>query len=304
MSNELMTTSAGGLSLISRIAEFQTVAKLFADSGMFSDAKGAAQCFVKIMAGAELGLPPFTAMNAFHVVQGKPTMAANTIAARLKASGKYNYRIVEKSATKCVIDFYEAGEKVYTETWDTDRARRANVKNMAAFPEAMLFARAITSGARAIAPDVVGQFYTPDELGADVDADGNITQIVEPTHAHEPAPQLPSATAPSPAPEPPPIAYKPVSDTDRAAFSAMVDRHNALVTLSATAAQMNDEQKKDFIAKTDALIADINTALVVRELPAIEHDDKVSVRFKRMTRAVNAAIAHDQHAPHAEAQPA
>jgi len=30
-----MTTNAGGQSLISRINEFQTVAKLFADSGMF-----------------------------------------------------------------------------------------------------------------------------------------------------------------------------------------------------------------------------------------------------------------------------
>lgn len=294
MSNELMTTSAGGLSLISRIAEFQTVAKLFADSGMFSDAKGAAQCFVKIMAGAELGLPPFTAMNAFHVVQGKPTMAANTIAARLKASGKYNYRIVEKSATKCVIDFYEAGEKVYTETWDTDRARRANVKNMAAFPEAMLFARAITSGARAIAPDVVGQFYTPDELGADVDADGNITQIVEPTHAHEPAPQLPPA----------PTERKPVRDTDRAAVSALLDALNeAKDVATKLGANPTEDQKRAFAAKFRDLITAINTQLTLRELPAIT-ETKVTPAITAAFKAIDAMIDYDREAPTAEAQPA
>ena len=295
MSNELMTTNAGGLSLISRINEFQTVAKLFAESGMFSDARGQAQCFVKIMAGAELGLPPFTSMNAFHVIQGKPTMAANTIAARLKASGKYNYRIVEKSATKCTIDFFEDGEKVHTETWDTDRAKRANVKNMAAFPEAMLFARAITSGARAIAPDVVGQFYTPDELGADVDADGNIMQIVEPQQHHaEPEPQLPPAQ----------IEYKPVRDTDRAAVSALLDALNESV---AVAARLNgtatDEQKRAFAAKFRDLITAINAQLALRELPAIT-ETKVTPAIHAAQRAIDAMIDYDAKAPVIEAQPA
>lgn len=175
MTTELTTTNSGaGMNVMNRIAEFQQVAKIFAESGMFSDAKGAAQCFVKIMAGAELGLPPFTAMNAFHVIQGKPVMTANTIAARLKSSGKYNYRIVEKSSAKCIIDFYEGKDKVHQEVWDAQRAGRAGVKNMDKFPEAMLFARAITAGARAVAPDVVGQFYAPEELGVEVDADGVI----------------------------------------------------------------------------------------------------------------------------------
>lgn len=97
---------------------------------------------------------------------------------------------------------------------------------------------------------------------------------------------------------------KPVSQTNRATFSALVDRYNALADLSKKAAQMDDEQKRDFIAKTDALIADVNDALTLRELPAIEHDDKMSVRFKRMTAAVNAVIAYDDKAPLLEQQPA
>lgn len=300
MSNQALTVSnggAGGLSLINHIDEFQKVAKLFAESGMFSDARQTSQAFVKIMAGAELGIPPFSAMNAFHVIQGKVTMAANTIAARLKDSDRYDYRVIEKDATKCAIEFFEKGVSVWTETWDVERARRANVKNMAAYPEAMLFARCITAGARAVAPNIVGQFYTPEELGANVNEQG---EIIDGNFNDTGQGERGGGDDAPPAH----IALKPISQADRAAFSAMVDRHNALVTLSAGAAQMDDKQKKDFIAKTDALIADVNTALTARGLEAIEHDDRVSVRFKRMTAAVNAAIAHDQQAPHAEAQPA
>jgi hypothetical protein len=97
---------------------------------------------------------------------------------------------------------------------------------------------------------------------------------------------------------------KPVSQADRAALSGLVDRLNALAELSKGAATMSDEQKKKFIADVDALIADVNAQLTVRELPQIEHDDKVSIRFKRMTAAVNAAMSHDDKAPVAEAQPA
>lgn len=55
MTTELTTTNSGaGMNVMNRIAEFQQVAKIFDESGMFSDAKGAAQCFVKIIAGAAL----------------------------------------------------------------------------------------------------------------------------------------------------------------------------------------------------------------------------------------------------------
>lgn len=97
---------------------------------------------------------------------------------------------------------------------------------------------------------------------------------------------------------------KPVSQADRAAVSALLDRHNALAEISRGAAAMDDEQKKMFIACVDALIDDVNAQLTVRNLPQIEHDNKVSVRFKRMTAAINSAIAHDEKAPLMEAQPA
>lgn len=174
--SQALQTAKPNTDVISRITEFQSVAKVFSESGLFTDVKGQSQCFVKIMAGAELGIPPFTAMNSFHIIKGKVTMTANTIAARVKASDRYNFRVVEKSADKCVIEFSEDGKVTYTETWDAKRARQAGTQNMDKFPDAMLFARCITSGARAVCPDVVGQFYTPEEMGAKVNEDGEVIQ--------------------------------------------------------------------------------------------------------------------------------
>lgn len=196
------------MNLIEKVAEFQTIAKLFAESGMFPDTKAAAQVFVKIMAGAELGLPPFTAMNAFHIINGKVTLAAGTIAARIKGSGRYNYRVVEKTATRCTIEFLERGQRIHVETWDANRAKTAGVGNMAKYPDAMLFSRAISAGARVACPDVIGSYYTPEEMGAEVDEDGEVMPVVtigapqdepQPIAIEAPAPAAPALAAPKPA---------------------------------------------------------------------------------------------------------
>ena len=173
---QALTTTSIKTDIMARVNEFQTVAKIFAESGLFNDVKGQAQCFVKILAGAEMGIPPFTAMNSFHIIKGKTCLTANAIAARVKASGRYGFRVIEKTAERCVIEFSENDKPVYTETWDSKRARQAGVQNMDKFPDAMLFARCITAGARAVAPDVVGQFYTPEEMGAQVNAEGDVIQ--------------------------------------------------------------------------------------------------------------------------------
>jgi len=223
------------LSIISQINEYTSIAKTFAESGLFADCRQQAQAFVKIMAGAELGLPPFTSMNAFHIIQGKVTLAASTIAARIKASGKYDYRVVEKSAKKCTIAFYQRGELIHTETWDDVRAKQAEVKNMAKFPDAMLFSRCISAGARVACPDVIGSYYTPEELGANVNEDGEVVIGDATPAAPSPAKAIPAADViiEQPAAQP---AAKPVSpaesgkasDADRAKLIALGKRYKEL----------------------------------------------------------------------------
>lgn len=79
------------------LTEIMTIAKSFAESGMFTDIKSAAQAVVKILAGQEIGIPPFAAMSGIHIIQGKPAIGAGLMAASVKGSGKYNYKVTEQT---------------------------------------------------------------------------------------------------------------------------------------------------------------------------------------------------------------
>ena len=58
-----------------------TLGKMIAQSGYFSDAKEAAQAIVKVLAGQELGFGPVASMVGIHIIQGKPAISANLMAA-------------------------------------------------------------------------------------------------------------------------------------------------------------------------------------------------------------------------------
>ena len=47
-----------------------------------------------IIRGREMGLGALTALDTFHIIEGKPALSANLLAATIKRSGKYDYRIV------------------------------------------------------------------------------------------------------------------------------------------------------------------------------------------------------------------
>ena len=79
----------------------QTMAK----SGMFPDVTDGAKALVKILAGKEIGVTPFQAMTNIHIIQGKATMGANLMAAKVKGSGKYDYRVMELTNETCSILF-------------------------------------------------------------------------------------------------------------------------------------------------------------------------------------------------------
>ncbi len=137
------------------------VAEVFAASGMFPDHRDAAQCAAKLIVGQGLGLTPYDSMNGLHIIQGKAVLAANTMAAAIKRSGRYDYRAVTDDEA-CEITFYErSGSEVHvigTTTFTMDDARRAGLggQNWKKYPRAMLFARAISAGYREHCPDALG----------------------------------------------------------------------------------------------------------------------------------------------------
>ena len=203
MSTEIVKRESG---IIRSYDDAERAAAAMAASGYFQDAHQAAQAIVKVLAGQELGFGPFVSMTGIYIIQGRPAISANLMAAAVKRSGRYNFRVIELTDTNCEIAFYEGGQEIGRSVFTADDAKRAGTQNMGKFPRNMLFARAMSNGVRWYCPDVLGgqAVYTPDELGAVVDADGEVTAplpaIIHPTCVDDPAPTLAPTPAPAPAP--------------------------------------------------------------------------------------------------------
>lgn len=182
-----LETISNGVSIRS-IDDVSRMAKMFAASGFFSDCREAAQVGVKILAGQELGIPPFASVTGIHLIKGKATLGAGLMAGKLKSSHKYTYRVLEHSPVVCSIEVLEridgkmqvAGISTFT----IDDAKKAGCQNLDKYARNMLFARAISNAVKFYAPDLFlggNSVYVPEELGAVVNDDGEILgEVVEP----------------------------------------------------------------------------------------------------------------------------
>lgn len=158
--------------------EMVKIGKVLAASGFFSDSRQEAQAITKVLAGAEMGFEAFQSMTGIHIIQGKPSVSANLMAARIKASAKYDYRVARLDDDVCELIFFENGEEVGRSDFTRQDAMKAKTQNLDKFPRNMLFARAMSNGIRWYAPDVfMSPVYTPDELGASVDREGNVLEM-------------------------------------------------------------------------------------------------------------------------------
>lgn len=151
----------------------QNAAKMFLDSGLFSDTKTTAQGVVKILAGREQGMGPFESMRDINIIQGKTCLAAAQIGARIKQSGG-NWEVVQFDEEACILRFSEGGKvckpDISFSMADAVKLGLAGKDNYKKQARTMLFWRALTMGARMIFPHVFGgAIYTPDEMGAAID---------------------------------------------------------------------------------------------------------------------------------------
>lgn len=169
------------------VDELYRIGKMLALSGYF-DAKGnndtaIAQICTKVLAGAEMGYGPFASVQGIHIIQGRPSIAANLMAAAVKAHPMYDYRVRTMTDKECSIEFFQRDgdkwESLGVSTFTADDARKAQTKNMDKYARNMLFARAMSNGVKWYTPDCFNgnTVYVPEELGANVDGDGNVIDV-------------------------------------------------------------------------------------------------------------------------------
>jgi hypothetical protein len=126
--------------------------------------------FAIIATGRELGLTAMQSLRTIHVIEGKPTLSADLVAALVKSRRDIctYFMLVESTDRVARYETQRVGEpKPTVMAFTIEEAQRAGVStkdNWKKYPAAMLRARCITALARAVYPDLAMGVYDEDEL--------------------------------------------------------------------------------------------------------------------------------------------
>lgn len=176
--------------------DLMTLGQVLAQSGYFTDAKTQAQAVTKILYGQEMGISAIASLVGIHIIQGKPAPSAGLIASVIRRSTAYDYRVLTHTDDECSIEFVYRGERAGVSTFTMADARRAGLpstnKVWTQYPRNLLFARAMSNGARWYCADIFGGVvYTPEELGAVVDGEGHVISVPKAASVSDPAEEMP-----------------------------------------------------------------------------------------------------------------
>lgn len=140
-----------------------------------------ADAMVILLAAHDLGIATTLAIQKIHVIEGKASMSAELMAALVQREG-HELWPEEVGPDRVVACGRRAGsDRIARVTWTMEMAQRSNLAgkdNWKHYPQAMLWARAVSQLCRMMFADVLcGMTYTPDELGAITDADGEVIDV-------------------------------------------------------------------------------------------------------------------------------
>jgi hypothetical protein len=156
--------------------------------------------------GRTLGITPVAAITGIHVIEGKPSASSGLIGALVRKAG-HKLRVKSDGMSWATAQIVRADDPEFTYecTWNLQRAEQAGLLQIKdgkpfardrngkpatweKYTAAMLKARAITEVARDACEDVLfGLHYTPEELGANVNADGEVVEAeVQQLHRVQP----------------------------------------------------------------------------------------------------------------------
>jgi len=169
-------------------------------SGMLPTSIKTAEAAAAIMlTGRELGIPPMRAFSKISVISGKPAMGAELMLSRvLERYPDTDWVPVRRDAEGAVVKGRRKASDPYTEfSFLLEDAKRAGVMGKDSwqkYPRNMYYWRAVSDMVRALWPECLGPAsHTPEELGAEVDEDG---EVVETTARQlEPPPPAPKEVA-------------------------------------------------------------------------------------------------------------
>jgi len=156
------------------MANFKQMAATLLASGQLSARIKRPEDAVVIMAkGIEVGLPPMEALKQIYCIGGIAAMQSDGMRSLLLRSGVVQIIDVEHNKQKAVVrmvrkDKHGGVLADYTATWTIEKAQEAGLAGKPGpwkqYPDIMLRHRATSEAARAVAADIIGGMYAPEDF--------------------------------------------------------------------------------------------------------------------------------------------
>lgn len=153
-------------------AQKYTMAGILVKSGLLPTALNTPEKVATCLQWAhELGLTPMAGLNNIAVVNGKPTLSADIMAALARKSPEYGgikWTCKDTKKAECIVTRKGPGyTEEYTGSFTIEEAAAAglvNKDNWKKFPARMLAKRALSFALRDAFPDMLAGVYQPEEL--------------------------------------------------------------------------------------------------------------------------------------------
>lgn len=156
------------------IGQVTEMGQLFFESGVFPKITSPKQAVAKILTGAVLGLDPVQAVVGLEFIARRMVLAAPVMAASIRGSGRYDFRVQFCDDEQCLLIFCRDGREIGSSLYtcdDADADGSTGSVRWSENPAAFHFSRALGSGVRRYCS---GRFavpvFTPEEVNIDLDA--------------------------------------------------------------------------------------------------------------------------------------
>jgi len=153
------------MSQLITVDQIQTMANAVVKSQLFGMKTVEQATALMLIAQAE-GYHPALAARDYHIIQGRPTLKAETMMARFQQQGgKVEWNVLTNEEVTATFSHPMGGTA--TITWNMEMAKAAKLAdkdNWKSYPRAMMRARVVSEGIRTVFPGVVLGVYTPEEV--------------------------------------------------------------------------------------------------------------------------------------------
>ena len=132
-----------------------------------------------MQAGRELGIPPMTAFQMINIISGKISISPQLMLALARKTKELENFSIDKNERQATVKVKRTNQDEVTTTFTIEMATKmglATKDNWKKQPGIMLQWRAVAENLRITFPDAISGLYTYDELGAEMDAEGNYIQ--------------------------------------------------------------------------------------------------------------------------------